>query len=172
MIFHPDKAEHFSSYPDRCLFGTAPTLTDLRMAYEGKADMQWMIVQLSTFQEKVNVDKKMTSYQLETCAQTISQDFGYLKATEIMLFLSRLQGGAYMVDWFGAITPDKIILALREKFMPWRNNRYYQYEQQERERKAAEEMARPTVTFDEWKRMKEERGEEVNNKTNPLNYGK
>lgn len=169
MVYHPDKMEHFASYPDRCLFGTAPTLTDLRLAYEGRADLQWLITQLTTFQEKINVQQKMTSYQLETCAQTIATEFHHLKASELCLFLARLQGGAYTVDWYGSISPDKIISALREQFMPWRNHQFYLKEKEEEDKRREEAINNPqNVTYEEWLEMKKAAGEEVVNDKNPL----
>ena len=170
MVYHPDQSEKFSSYPDRCLHCAAPTLTDLRLAYDGNADIQWLVVQLSTFQEKINVQQKMTSFQIEMLSQTISQEFCYLKATEIMLFLSRLQGGAYAVDWYGSISPDKIISALREQFMPWRNHQFYLKEKEDEDKRREESINSPkNVTFEEWKKMKQDAGEEILHDTNPAN---
>lgn len=163
MAYHPDKMEHFASFPDRCLFGSAPTLTDIRLAYDGRADIQWLIAQLTTFQEKLNVQQKMTSYQLETCAQTIATEFHHLKTSELCLFLARLQGGAYAVDWYGSVSPDKIVSALREQFMPWRNNQFYLKEKQEEERRRDEALHdEGNISWEEWKKEKQERGEIYN----------
>ena len=165
LAFHPDKIEHFASYPDRCLFGNAPTLTDLRIAYEGRADIQWLIVQLTTFQEKLNVSQKMTSYQLETLAQTIATEFHHLKASEICLFFARLQGGAYTVDWYGSVSPDKIVGALREQFMPWRNHQFYLKEKQDEEQRREEAIHSPeNITWGEYCREAK-----TIHKENPLN---
>ena len=169
MDFHPDKSELFASYPDRCLFGTSPTLTDLKLTYDGRADMQWLIVQLTTFQEKVNIPQKMTSFQIETLAQTISEEFNHLKTTEIMLFLARLQGGAYSVDWYGSVSPDKIIGALREQFMPWRNRQFYLKEKEEEERKRDEAIhSENNISWEQFVAEKKAKGEEVLNNKNPL----
>lgn len=169
MEYHPDKSEHFSSFPDRCLFGNAPTMTDLKLTYDGRADMQWLIVQLTTFQEKINVQQKMTSFQIETLSQAIIEGYSHLKTTEIMLFLSRLQGGAYAVDWYGTISPDKIISALREQFMPWRNNQFYLKEKEEESRKRDEAIHSPNnISWEQWKAEKKANGEEVLHEDNPL----
>ena len=165
MAYHPDKMEHFASKPDRCLFGSAPTLTDLRLAYDGRADIQWLIAQIATFQEKLNVEKKMTSYQLETCALNIATEFHHLKSSEICLFLARLQGGAYTIDWYGSGSPDKIISALRTQFMPWRNNQFYLKEKEEEERKRQEAINSPDNIS--WEQYAKENGLE---KDNPLNF--
>jgi len=162
MAYHPDRTELFASHPDRCLFGNAPTLTDLRLAYDGRADIQWLVAHLTTFQEKLNVGQKMTSYQLEACSQTIASEFHYLKASEICLFLARLQGGAYTVDWYGSVSPDKIVSALREQFMPWRNHQFYLREKkEEEERREAELSDANNVSIEQWIADKKANGEEV-----------
>lgn len=160
--FNPDLAEKYSAYPTRCVMGTSPTLTDLRLSYDGSAHLQWLIAHLATFQEKLSVPNKMSKYELESCAQTIYDAFHYLKATEIMLFLARLLGGMYPVDWHGYVTPTKIVTALREHFMPWRNRILYLHEQQERERREREASQEPVITWEEYQRLK------GTNKPNPL----
>lgn len=85
-----------------------------------------------------------------------------------MLFFARLAGGMYPVDWHGYITPSKIVSALREHFMPWRNNLLYKIDQQERERKAKEDAKIPVVTFEEWKRMKQEADRDEMLLTHPI----
>lgn len=169
MAYHPDNIEKFASRPGRCLFGTSPTLTDLRIAYGGRGDMQWLIVQLSTWQEKMNVPTKMTAWQVESCAQSITEAYGHLKASEIALFLARLLGGAYTVDWYGSVSPDKILQALREQFMPWRNNQFYIREKRMEEQRRDESIGNPNnITYEQWLKEKQERGEEVSIKTNPI----
>lgn len=160
--FSPDKMDKFSNYPSRCLFGKAPTLIELNLSYQDTASVQWLIAQLSVFQEQLNIPNKMTSFQLDACAQTISERFGYLKTTEIMLFLSRLKGGLYNVDWFGSVNPDKIVKALLDHFIPYRNNLYYKREKAEQERKEKEMREEPAITWEEYCKLK------GINKPNPL----
>jgi hypothetical protein len=81
-----------------------------------------------------------------------------------MLFLARLLGGMYPVDWYGYVTPTKIITALREHFMPWRNDLLYKIDKQEKERKAKEEASKPAMS---WEDYCKETGRDPND--NPLN---
>lgn len=150
--FHPNKMDKWSNYPSRCLFGTAPTLIELNITYGPTASVFWLMAQLSTFQEQLNVPNKMTAYQLDACAQTISERFGYLKTTELMLFLSRLKGGLYNIEWHGYINPDKIVDALLAHFLPYRNNLYYKRERSEKDKKDKEEE--PGITWEEYCEMK------------------
>lgn len=157
-----------AQHPTKCLTCSAPTLTFINLAYGDGSAIAWLIYHLTYFQENVNVPNKMTKYQMETCAQSIYEQYHHLKATELMLFLARLAGGMYPIEWHGYITPTKIMSALREHFMPWRNSLLRKIEQQEIERKEKEREKLPTVTWEEYKRMKEAAGEKTIHEDNPL----
>lgn len=106
----------------------------------------------------------MSTYELETCAQTIHDHFHHLKATELMLFFARLLGGMYPVDWHGYVTPTKIVSALRENFMPWRNDLLYKIEKQEEIQRRESVLHDPeAITYEEWCKL---RGKDP--KQNPL----
>ena len=149
--FRPQNQTVGAQHPALCVTsGTAPTLTYINLTYgEGKA-IAWLVIHLTYFQEQINIPNKMTAYQLETCAQAIHERYYFLKASELMLFFARLTGGMYNVDWHGYITPDKILSALKEHFMPWRNELLYRLENEERERRENEEKRR----WEEYKRKR------------------
>lgn len=153
-VFSPSETPRFSAYPTRCLMGSAPSLVELNISYGPTSAIVWMIAHLQVFQEGINVPNKMTPAQLEHCAQMIAENFHYLKTTEIMLFLGRLTGGSYSIDWHGYITPDKIVNALREKFMPYRNDLFHKHELQQRERLRKEEEKQVHLTREEWEKKK------------------
>lgn len=71
-----------------------------------------------------------------------------------MLFLARLLGGMYPVEWHGYITPTKIVSALRDYFMPWRNDLLYKIDKQEKQRKLEESMREPGITWEEYCKLK------------------
>lgn len=106
----------------------------------------------------------MSQYQIETCAQTIFESYKYLKATEIMLFFARLAGGMYPVEWKGYITPEKIVSALCDNFMPWRNKLLDKIERNKKER----EQKVPTVTWEQYRQMVQQNGETTIHNNNPL----
>lgn len=112
--------------------------------------MAWLIAHLTAFQLQIPATEKMSAFQLEACAQTIFDSYHHLKTTEIMLFLTRLAGGMYPVEWYGAITPTKIVSALRDHFMPWRNELLHTVEQQRRERRRREESMKPGLTWSQY----------------------
>lgn len=147
--FNPANNGRFAAYPERCLTGSAPTLTDLRLAYPGAAHIQWTIAQLMAFQENVNIPNKMSTYQLEACAQAVCDSFAYLKTTELMLFFTRLAGGLYPVQWYGSVSPDKIIAALRDHFVPWRNKRLDEIHYEEQRQREQLEHSN-AITWEEY----------------------
>lgn len=157
-----------AQHPTQCLTCSSPTLNDIKLAYGDGNSIAWIIYLLTFFQENINVPNKMSKYQIETCAQSIFDTYYHLKATELMLFFARLAGGMYPVEWHGYVTPTKIFTALREHFMPWRNNLLWKIDRQNQERKAKEEAQQPVCTWEEYRRMKQEVGEETIHSDNPL----
>lgn len=165
--FSPHNQTAGAQHPTKCVTSqSAPTLTYIDLTYGYGKAIAWLMYHLEFFQSQVNVPNKMTALQIETCAQTIFDNFKYLKTTEIMLFLARLTGGMYPVDWFGYVTPEKIVTALRESFMPWRNDLLFKIEKQERDRKRNEERQAPPPTEEELARINEIK-ERLNKKFNP-----
>lgn len=153
--YHPDNAVKFSHYPTRCITGEAPTLIDVNLAYHSTASIIWLIAQLTSLQEQLNVPNKMTVYQIDACAQNITERFGYLKLSELMLFFARLKGGLYNVDWHGYITPDKLVTALREHFIPYRNDLLHKIEKDRKEREQKKQRnAHDVMSHQEWIEIK------------------
>ena len=152
--FTPQNAAVGAQHPTKCVTCSSPTLTYLNLAYGDGNAIAWLILHLTYFQEQMNIPNKMSAPQLETCAQTIYDNFHHLKTTEIMLFLARLLGGMYPVDWHGYITPTKIVSALRDYFMPWRNDLLYKIDKQEKQRKLEESLQEPGITWEEYCKLK------------------
>lgn len=97
----------------------------------------------------------MNVYEIDTCAQTIYDSFHHLKTTELMLFFARLLGGMYPVDWHGYVTTTKIVSALRENFMPWRNDLLSKIEKQKAQRERDAALHNPdNMSYDEWQEIK------------------
>jgi hypothetical protein len=64
----------------------------------------------------VGVKVKLDDVQLAQLALMIRKEFGYLKATEVMLFFWRLKGGHYG-EFYGAVDIQRIMRALRGRFI-------------------------------------------------------
>jgi hypothetical protein len=160
--FSPDKCGKYSPYPQQCHLGKANTLSQLKAAYGGTSDIQWLIPQIVYFQENMPVDKKMNSEQILALAQVISTEYYYLKTTEIMLFFSRLLGGSYKVQFFNRIDPNTIIEVLSQQFIPQRNKIFNdEIKRKQKEKEKADKDN--NITWEEYCQRKNI------NKPNPLN---
>lgn len=138
-----------------CLTCESPTVTDINLAYGDGSALLWLMAHIEAFQEKLNVPNKMNVYEIETCAQNIFDSFHHLKCTELMLFFARLLGGMYPVEWHGYVTPTKIMTALRDHFMPWRNNLLSKIEHQRlKQQREAYRNDPDRMTYDEWQEIK------------------
>lgn len=115
-VMNPEMQLTCARLTDKAYFGTAPTLTTLRCAYHDEAATMWMQPQLYELGEYCGVKDKLDKGQLKQLARIIVMEFGYLKVTEVMLFLHRLKAGHYG-RFYGAIDPMLIMMALRNDFM-------------------------------------------------------
>lgn len=99
--------------PDRAYLGKAPSLNNIRKAYNIDVLIVWIIAQLEDVNDFVGVRQKMTLPQMEHLACIIISEYGYLKATELHLFLYRLKAGRYGV-FYGCIDPLIITRSLTQ----------------------------------------------------------
>ncbi len=116
QVMNPELQHVCATHVERAYFGTAPTLLTLRCAYHDEAATEWMLPQLYDLGEYCGVKEKLDKNQMIQLAHIIITGFGYLKVTEVMLFLHRLKAGRYG-RFYGAIDPMIIVTALRFDFM-------------------------------------------------------
>lgn len=115
-VMNPELQQYCAEHKDRAYFGTAPTLVILRHAYHDEAATMWLLPLLYDLCEYCGVKEKLDKNQLKQLARTIASEFGFLKVSEIMLFLHHFKAGRYG-RFYGAIDPMIIIMALRQNFM-------------------------------------------------------
>lgn len=143
--FNPSLQQTAADNVDRAIFGTAPMLCTLDAAYGEGSAVTWLIPQLYNLCASVGVKVKLDDSQLTQLAQMIRNEFGYLKATEVMLFVWRFKAGCYG-ELYGSVDPIRIMRALRGKFSDERANHIDLHEKMERDmerRKWAETAATP-----------------------------
>jgi len=93
--------------------------------------------------------------QTEEAARVIIAQYGFLKVTEIMLFLHHIKAGRYG-HFYGTVDPQRITDALRE-FLEWRYNEISRIEkqrEQERWARELEERKKTAITYDEYIALK------------------
>lgn len=129
---NPDLQLEAAKNVERALFGTAPTMTVVGLAYGPNAAEQWLLPQLHSVTEFCGCRDKLSDRQMRELASMIAVEFGYLKVSEVMLFLYRLKSGRYG-KFYGAMDPMSVMIALRQRFMAERAEAI-----DERERREAE----------------------------------
>lgn len=122
--FSPRYLSHYARQSHKCYFEQVPTLYDLNLAYGTGTAQQWLVPFLQYINGAVTAERKMNSFQMRVCADTIVNNFGYIKLTEFMLFVSRLLGGTYGKAFYNSVDPMAITTALHDGFLPQRNAAY------------------------------------------------
>lgn len=161
---NPDEQQTVAQDEDRAIMGTSPMLCTIDAAYGEGSAAQWLIPQLHSLCAAVGVKTKLDDTQLIQLAQMIRDEFGFLKATEVMLFLWRLKGGHYG-EFYGSVDIQRIMRALRGKFCDERAKVIDRHdgERKDRERiERAKTALKPHEINALRKRLQEQ--EETNNK--------
>lgn len=132
-MFNPDLQAVVADNIDRAIFGTAPMLCVIDAAYGEGSAVTWLVPQLHNLCATVGVKTKLDDVQMRQLAVMIRDEFGYLKATEVMLFLYRLKAGHYG-EFYGAVDVQRVMRALRGKFSEERSRHIQLHEAMEKDR--------------------------------------
>ena len=116
--FAPNLCAKFATEAlERCFSAKTYTLTQLRLNCAGLQN-SWLSAQI-TYLNSISGATQMTEMQMTMLASNISQTYGYLKITELMVFFFQLAGGKYG-KFYGAVDPMQIMVDLNE-FMKYRS---------------------------------------------------
>ena len=116
--FAPNLCAKFANEAlERCFSAKTYTLTQLRLNCAGLQN-SWLSAQI-TYLNSISGATQMTEMQMMMLASNISQTYGYLKITELMVFFFQLAGGKYG-KFYGAVDPMQIMVDLNE-FMKYRS---------------------------------------------------
>lgn len=135
----------------RCFLAKSPTLGRLARDYGDEAPVMWMIPQLTNLSEFCGCKEKLQGVPLEECATIIARTFGWLKVSEIMLFLYRFKAGRYG-RFYGNVDPLVITTALR-RFLDERDT-FLAREEGEQEFRRQQEACRGAITWEEYCRRR------------------
>lgn len=124
--YSPAKAEFHASAPERCIFGSSPTLLEARSIYGVKIDEAFLVKHLVYLNEICGIRYKMDAPMMQATAHTIASEYFYLKFSEWQLFFYRFRLG-YYEQFYGNIDPMVIIRSIRS-FIKERNLAYDSYE--------------------------------------------
>ena len=116
--FAPNLCAKFATEAlERCFSAKTYTLTQLRLNCAGLQN-SWLSAQI-TYLNSISGATQMTEMQMMMLVSNISQTYGYLKITELMVFFFQLAGGKYG-KFYGAVDPMQIMVDLNE-FMKYRS---------------------------------------------------
>ena len=116
--FAPNLCAKFANEAlERCFSAKTYTLTQLRLDCAGLQN-SWLSAQI-TYLNSISGATQMTEMQMMMLVSNISQAYGYLKITELMVFFFQLAGGKYG-KFYGAVDPMQIMTNFCE-FMKYRS---------------------------------------------------
>lgn len=146
--------------PIDCFRRDSPSLVRIDITYGDEASATWLydVLQGMFLFLGVNNDK-FKREQVYDLARTITSQYKTLKVAEILLFVSRFKAGKYG-RFYGGDSYALVVTEAINQFMVERGNYYDEIERERTERKI-EESKKRAISFEEYKRMKEAKGERV-----------
>ena len=146
--------------PIECFRRDSPSLVRIDITYGDEASATWLydVLQGMFLFLGVNNDK-FKKEQVYDLARTITSQFKTLKVAEILLFVSRFKAGKYG-RFYGGDSYALVVTEAMNQFMAERENYYAEIERERTEKKIAESK-KDTMSFDEYKKMKEANGETI-----------
>ena len=156
--------------PIECFRRDSPTLVRIDITYGDEASATWLydVLQGMFLFLGVNNDK-FKKEQVYDLARTITSQFKTLKVAEVLLFVSRFKAGKYG-RFYGGDSYALIVTEAMNQFMVEREN-YYAEIERERTDKIIAESKKGAISFEEYKRMRESKGEKVSDLLNNI-FGK
>jgi hypothetical protein len=158
--FNPSVQRYCAANIDRCFTGDTPTLFDVRKAYAPVAVESWLDIQLSDLVRFCGVKGKEEFTRIvDPVIEVVTDNFGYLKLSELMLFFQQFKAGMYG-RFYGSVDPMVITEALQQ-FLDFRADKLAaierkrrRAEQQQREAERTERECRgELLTAEEWKEI-------------------
>ncbi len=148
--YSPDRQAFFSQFPERCVTGDSPTLSEMARLYGANEAEAWVEIQVRDISEFSGARDKMRIPQITETARVICSAYYFMKLSEVTLFFFQLKGGTYG-KFYGSVDPMTITQALKS-FAKYRSALLDRHERQERQRKG-EQSRQGCCTREEYDRM-------------------
>lgn len=158
--FNPDVQRYCATNVEKCFRGDTPTLSEVRLAYSAATVDSWLDIQLADLVRFCGVKgKEEFTRIIDPVIQVISDNFGYLKLSEMMLFFQQFKAGRYG-RFYGTVDPMVITEALQQ-FLEFRADRLAVIERKRRSEehvrcqseRAEQERRGELLTAEEWKEI-------------------
>jgi len=143
-----------------CFRRDSPTFVRIDLTYGKGSSANWMYNILQGMFVFLGVtNEKFSKEQIYNLACNICANYKTLKVVEFLLFVTRFEAGKYG-KFYGDTSYALTVGDALNQFMVEREHYYADIERQRAEKKI-EESKKGVVTFEEYKRMKEAKGESV-----------
>lgn len=156
--FNPDLQKVCAENLERTFTGDAPTINALKSAYNDKQVTVWVVAQLENINQYTGTKSKMEFHQMMMLAEVILTEYGYLKASELLLFFFQFKAGRFG-ELYGSVDPIRISSALVE-FASYRRDmiaRILLKQEEEKKQEEREKHDREAITWEEYKKRKSDR---------------
>ena len=156
---------------EKAVASKAPTFHDVTSFFSEQASLFWLRFHIAETFAFLGIYDRASVYQIRETAELILQHeiFGQLTLDEFLCFLKRFKSGTYgKIYQSSRPNPQEFLMCL-EPF--WNElcrerGRLAEKQRQEQISKAVHDPA--NITYEQWLQLKKQRGEEVNDSTNPL----
>ena len=138
----------------KCTTGDYPTLYEITNSLGEDVSVEWLARQFIDLSEYSNVQHKLTTGQVYQMSRIINKYYGYLKITEIMLFIADFEAGK-ITKFFGNVDPLEITNALKE-FVESRNH-IIDMNEEEKRNTEYENNKKNHITYEEYLKRKKEK---------------
>ena len=149
----------------------APTLHDITNKYSEKATLFWLRYHIAATFNFLGIYDQSSKYQVRETAELILQHeiFGQLTLSEFLNFLTRFKQGTYgKIYNSNHPNPQEFLMCLQPYWNELSKIRGKREEQKRIEELSQQRNSGDKMTYEEWLKEKEAKGEEVNSKINPL----
>lgn len=138
-LFAPDKQAIYCKAEQRCIEGTAPSISETSEAYGTEVSLSWLEIQIKDLSDFSGCKEKLEIGQIKEIARILAFQFGAMKITEMMLFFYLFKCGQFG-KFYGAVDGLTITTAFNE-FIDYRFEKKFRYEEERRkiEQKEREE---------------------------------
>ena len=155
----------FVDKPLDCFRRDSPSLVRLDIAYGRGSAAKWLFGMLQGMFVFLGVtNDRFSKEQIYNLAQNIASNYKTLKVAEVMLFVSEFESGKFG-RFYGDTSYALVVTNSINQFMVEREHYYADIEREQAKTKIAKEKV-GTITFDEYKKLKQSRGEEISEELN------
>ncbi len=148
---------------ERAYLGQAPTLACVAAGYGVAVAEVWLCLEIENINTFTAARVKLDVEQQRCLARMILAEYGYLKTSEVLLFVHRFKCGRYR-QFYGVVDAQVILASLLDFMGERRQERAALFDQQQKER--LEQARRPdpnAISRVEYERRKQERERNLSN---------